>query len=84
VGFQLPPAYQGLSVGDLEDPGTRGAFGGIKESAPAVDVKKDFLNKVIRLRSVTENSSANILDTTGITSEEQSERITVACMNAID
>jgi len=47
-----------------------------------MNVKKYFLNEVIRLSWIAKNSLANVPDGTSITSEEQSKGITVSGLDA--
>ena len=75
VRLQLPPTYQRLSVGHLEDPRTRGTLRPIEEFAPPVNVEEDLLNEIVSLSTVPERPLANGTDQPGVTPEKYSKSV---------
>jgi hypothetical protein len=75
VRLQLPPTYQRLSVGHLEDPRTRGTLRPIEEFAPPVNVEEDLLNEIVSLSTVPERPLANGTDQPGVTPEEYGKSV---------
>jgi len=77
AGLQLPPAEERLGIGNLHDPGTRGAFCGIEQSALSVDVEKDLLHQIFGFCPVSENPSTDAPDELGVALKKNRQRISV-------
>jgi hypothetical protein len=70
LGFQPSSTQEGLRVCHLNNPRASRPFRAIEQRAFTVNVKKYFLDKIVRLGFVPENPLADVSDEMGIASEE--------------
>ena len=77
----MPSTQEGLSVRYLNDPRPCRTLRAVKQDALSMDIQEHFLDKVIRLSSVSENSLADIPNKAGVPPKELSKCFAITCEN---
>src|SRR5215467_5794363 len=83
TGLQLPPAEERLGIGNLHDPGARGTFCGIEQSALSVDVEKHLLYQIFGFGLISEDPSTDAPDELGVALKKDRQRVAVTSLNEL-
>lgn len=68
--LQLPSAQECLGVRDTHDPGTSRTFRAIEQRALPMDIKEDFLDKIVRLSPIAEDPATDAPDAASVAAKK--------------